>query len=223
MMKLVMMKLAMTKMGTSGESGMMPRAMGKMAILALPLALPLALSGCISLGSEPPESLLTLTAESTAPAGSATSATRASAIAINEPGVTAELDVLRVPVQVDDTEIAYLQDAVWVEKPARLFRRVLAETVRAQSGAFVIDGDDPALFADQRLRGTLRNFGYDARRSAVVVRFDAIREGENRSVEMRRFEAVEPGIAPEVGAVGPALNRAANDVARQVAEWMGGA
>lgn len=200
---------------------MMSRGTGKWYALALALALPLA--GCVSLGGDVPDSLLTLTAESSAPAGSASTATRASAIAINEPEVTAELDVLRVPVQVDATEIAYLQDAVWVEKPARLFRRVLAETIRAQSGAFVIDGDDPALFADQRLRGTLRSFGYDAQTSSVVVRFDAIREGADRSVEMRRFEAVEPGLSPKVGSVGPALNRAANDVARQVAEWMAGA
>ncbi len=199
---------------------MRPKGFGKWGALALTLSL--TLSGCISLGGEPPESLLTLTAEAAAPAGSATSATRSSAIAINEPEVVAELDVLRVPVQVDATEVAYLQDAVWVEKPARLFRRVLAETLRAQSGSFVIDGDDPALVADQRLRGTLRSFGYDARTSSVVVRFDAIREGADRSVEMRRFEAVAPGISPKVEAVGPALNRAANDVARQIAEWMAG-
>ena len=119
---------------------MRPKGFGKWGALALTLSL--TLSGCISLGGEPPESLLTLTAEAAAPAGSATSATRSSAIAINEPEVVAELDVLRVPVQVDATEVAYLQDAVWVEKPARLFRRVLAETLRAQSGSFVIDGDD---------------------------------------------------------------------------------
>lgn len=203
----------------SGVNGMMPRGAGKWGALAIALAL----SGCVSLGGEVPDSLLTLTSENAAPAGSGASATRASAIAINVPEAAAELDVLRVPVQVDATEIAYLKDAVWVEKPARLFRRVLAETVRAQSGAFVIDGDDPGLAADQRLRGTLRNFGYDARSSSVVVRFDAIREGGDHSVETRRFEAVESGVAPKVESVGPALNRVANDVARQVAEWMSGA
>jgi len=210
----------MSELAMSGESGMMPRGFVKCGALALAPVLALALAGCVSLGGETPESLLTLTAENAAGAGSATSATRASAIAISEPEVVAELDVLRVPVQVDATEVAYLKDAVWVEKPARLFRRVLAETLRVESGTFVIDGDDPTLAADQRLRGTLRNFGYDAATSSVVVRFDAIREGVDHSVEMRRFEAVEPGISPKVGSVGPALNRAANDVARQVSEWM---
>jgi cholesterol transport system auxiliary component len=40
-------------------------------------------------------------------------------------------------------------------------------------------------------------------------------------VETRRFEAIEPGVAPEAEAVAPALNRAANSVARQVADWVG--
>ena len=182
----------------------------------------LALSGCISLSAEPPESLLTLTATSIVPSGAVTSGTSATALRIMEPEVPQRLAVTRVPVQVDATEVAYLKDAVWVEKPSRLFRRLLAETIRARSGRMVIDSDDPALLATAQLRGTLRDFGYDVPSGSVVVRFDAIRDAANGGVETRRFESIIPGVAAEAGPVGTALNRAANDVAGQVAEWMAG-
>lgn len=182
----------------------------------------LALSGCISLSAEPPESLLTLTATASVPSGAVTSGTSATALRILEPEVPQRLAVTRVPVQVDATEVAYLKDAVWVEKPSRLFRRLLAETIRARSGRMVIDSDDPALLATAQLRGTLREFGYDVPSGSVVVRFDAIRDAANGGVETRRFESIIPGVAAEAGPVGTALNRAANDVAGQVAEWMAG-
>jgi len=180
-----------------------------------------ALAGCVSFGKEPPESLLTLTPMAEAPAGSSTTGNVAGAIAVLVPDAPARLDVVRVPVQVDDANIAYLKDAVWVDKPARLFRGLLAETIRTRSNRVVIDSDDPALAAQSQLRGVLRDFGYDARTSSVVVRFDAIRETEGEGIETRRFESVIPGVAADVASVGPALNQAANDVAGQVAEWVG--
>ncbi len=181
----------------------------------------LVLAGCLSLGgAEPPPSLLTLTPQATAPAGSGSTGTGAEALTVVEPDAPARLAVTRVPVQVDDANVAYLQDAVWVERPARLFRRLLSETIAAKTGRIVIDGIDPTIKTTQRLRGRLLDFGYDARTSAVVVRFDAIRDGADGSVTTRRFESVVPGVAAEAGPVGEALNRAANDVAGQVADWM---
>ncbi|WP_271439213.1 ABC-type transport auxiliary lipoprotein family protein [Pontixanthobacter luteolus] len=182
----------------------------------------IALSGCISLSSEPPESLLTLTATASAPAGTGTAGSRATAIKVLEPETSARLSVARVPVQVDATEIAYLKDAVWVEKPSRLFRTLLAETLRTRTGGLVIDGDDPGVGAASTIRGTLREFGYDARTSSVVVRFDAIRSEPDGALQTRRFESVQPGILAEAGPVGDGLNRAANDVAGQVADWVAG-
>lgn len=194
----------------------------RLAALAPVLAAALTLAGCVSFGGEVPDNLLTLTPDLSAPAGSGHSGTRENAIAIHEPEVPAEVDVLRVPVRVDAVNIAYLKDATWVEKPARLFRRLLAETVRVRTDRLVIDGDDPSLFAETHLRGTLREFGYDAARRAVVVRFDAVRQAGDGRVETQRFEAIEPDVAPEAGAVGFALNRAANAVAKQVADWTAG-
>lgn len=195
--------------------------MPKLARTILAGTLAASLAGCISLGAEPPESLLTLTPTTSALAGTGTQANSATAIAVIEPGAPQKLNVTRVPVQVTDTEIAYLQDAVWVEKPARLFQRLLAETIRTRSGRVVVDGEDPAVPTTTQLHGTLREFGFDAMTGEVVVRFDAVRGGEGDTIETRRFEASEPAVA-NPDSVGTALNRAANDVAGQVADWVAG-
>jgi len=191
------------------------------ALMALGLAMGLA--GCISLGGPPPESLLTLSPTTRAPVGSGVAAGPDRAVitvlALDTP---AKLDVLRVPVQVSATELAYLQEAFWVEKPARLFRSLLGETLRAKSGgsALVLDSDETVAPATTSLRGTLIDMGYDASASAVVVRVDAIRtDSEGRAIT-RRFEARESGIPAEARAVGAAINRAANTVAGEVADWV---
>lgn len=183
----------------------------------------LALAGCVSLGGDPPESLLTLTPTASPAVGTvarAGSEDTAGAIAVLPLETPAKLDVSRVPVSVSDTELAYLQEAFWVEKPARLFRRLLGETIRAKSPVLVLDNDDTPLLAAQSLRGSLMEMGYDAQTSSVVVVFDAVWMGEDGVVVSRRFEARESGVLPEVGSVGPALNRAANQVAGEVADWM---
>ncbi len=190
--------------------------------LAVPtmLGLALALSGCVSFGTEPPPSLLTLTANNALPAGAESSTTRETAFAVYEPGVPQSINVPRVPVQVDPTTIAYLKDAVWVEKPARLFKQLLMETVSAQSGRLVVEGEDPTILADDRLRGTINKFGYDAQSMSVVVQYDAVRQMKDGPIQTRRFESVIPVAAAEAGFVGDALNRAANDVAGEVADWI---
>ena len=185
------------------------------------LALPLALSGCISLGGKPPESLLTLNPETRAPAGAGAAADAAQpVIAVMAIDTPAKLDVLRVPVMVSDTELAYLQEAFWVEKPARLFRRLVGETVRARGTALVVDGDDTVTLATVTLRGTLIDMGYEAQGGAAVVRFDAVRTDAQGKITTRRFEARETGVPADGRAVGAALNRAANRVAAEVADWV---
>ncbi|MCT2559012.1 ABC-type transport auxiliary lipoprotein family protein [Tsuneonella sp. YG55] len=189
--------------------------------VALASALVLLLAGCISLGGKAPENLLGLTPTASVAAGTTISGDIAQAIQVNEPEAPARLAVTRVPVQIDDTRIAYLKDAVWADRPTRLFRKLLGETIRAKTGRLVIDYDDPALTPKNQLRGTLIDFGYDARTSSVVVTFDAVRDVNGTQVMTRRFSATVPGVAPEAAPVGTALNQAANEVAGQVADWIG--
>lgn len=183
----------------------------------------LLLAGCVSLGGgKVPPSLFTLTSAQSAPAGATASGTRTDAVMVMEPETDRRLAVLRVPVQIDDARVAYLQDAQWVERPARLFRGLIAETLRAKSGRLVLEDDQATTTPGVRLSGRLLDMGYDARRMAAVVRFDAIRTGATGEVTTKRFEAEVAGVAATPEQVGPALNKAANDVAAQVAEWMAG-
>lgn len=189
------------------------------AVLA-PLVL---LSGCLGLsGGKPPPTLLRLNPAATAPVGVAVSGTPATSLSVAEPEVDKQLAAMRVPVRVSDTDIAYLKDAQWVERPARQFRALLAETIRARSKGLVFEDDQPVPASGRRLGGKLLDMGYDARSSSVVVRYDALLSGPRDAVTVRRFEARVSRVQAKPEAVGRALNEAANAVAAEVAAWVAG-
>lgn len=180
------------------------------------------LGGCVSLGGgKTPRELIGLAAEANAPAGNLGRSSLANALVVIDPETDRRLDVNRVPVRVDATTIAYLKDAQWIERPARLFRRLLAETIRARGNRLVLEGNDDRTGAKSQLSGRLLDMGYDAQTRTVIVRFDALRENPDGSIDARRFENVVPGIAPKADSVAPALSQAANAVASQVADWIG--
>jgi cholesterol transport system auxiliary component len=187
---------------------------GVAALVALGL-----LSGCISIGPEAPDSLLTLTARAE-PAPGDTGRGAQTALILDEFAAEARIAAPRVPVRMENARIAYLTDATWVERPPRLFQRMLAETIRARSGRLVIDEDTFALEGPERLTGTLREFGYDARTGSVVVVVDAMLMSEAGGVEGRRFRAERPGVPAEGVPVGAALDDAANEVATAIADWL---
>ena len=113
-------------------------------------------------------------------------------------------------------------NAQWVDTPDRLFQDLVAETVRRTTNRVVLDPRQSALDPGLVVSGELQRFGYDAQTGQAVVVYDGSlsTEGGTR-VETRRFTATAP--ADGTGAtVGPALNRAANQVAGEVARWIGG-
>jgi len=195
----------------------MPRLNQALAIA--PLAALLLLGGCISFGPKTPPTLFDLTAESPAPAGAGQSGPLASALVVETPEAPLELDVTRVAVQIDPSNVAYVKKAGWVERPARLFARLLAETIRARGGRVVLESE-PGSGNSEVLSGRLLAMGYDAASRSAMVRFDAIRTA-GAQISTRRFESAVPVADSDPDLLGPALNRAANDVARQVAEWVG--
>lgn len=189
----------------------------------LALSASLVLSGCLSFGGKAPDQLFRLTPERRAPAGAMASGSMADAVVVLDPESDRSLDVLRVPVRVNESSLAYLKGAGWVEKPSRLFRSLLAETIRAETGKLVLEGGDYEVTGKTVLKGRLLEMGYEAQDKAVVVRFDAVRsERGSAEIEARRFEAVIDGVPPKAQYVGPALNEAANDVAMQVSQWVKG-
>ena len=200
-------------------------AMGGFARLGAAAALALALGGCLGGlgGGKLPPTLFSLTAARSAAAGVEARGTSGNVLMVMEPETDRRLAVQRVPVQVSASEVAYLKEALWVERPARLFRSLLAETLRAESKGLVLEDDQSASPAAVRLGGRLVEMGYDARSQSAGGRYDALRTGPNGAVATRRFESVVPGVSATPASVAPALNRAANEVAAQVAAWMAGA
>ncbi|MEW9854177.1 ABC-type transport auxiliary lipoprotein family protein [Novosphingobium sp. M1R2S20] len=180
----------------------------------------LSLSGCVNLGGKAPDQLISLSADTREQVGPVTSGSMADAIIVLDPEADRSLDMLRVPVRVDPATIAYLKDIGWVERPARQFRRLLAETLRARTNRIVVEEGDFDVLGRTTLSSRLLDMGYDARSQSVVVRIDMRREERAGAITSRRFEAVVPGVAPKPAPVAAAIGRAANDVADQVASWV---
>ena len=189
----------------------------------LPLLLAVPLAGCLGLGGKPPKALLTLTPAATLPVGATQNSATAKTVTIIVPVVPQSLAVARVPVQIGD-QITYVTDAQWVEAPQRLFARLMSDTIAAKTGRVVLSTAQSYSDPGARLSGELRNFGVDGATGQAVVTFDAalIRGADASKVEKKRFEARVPITPIDYTTVGPALNQAANQVAGEVADWVGG-
>lgn len=199
----------------------MMRKGGRLRALA-PAVMLLALGGCVNLGGgKAPPTLISLSATATAPTGATASGKLDQALLVMEPETDRRLAVQRIVVQVDPANVAYLKDAMWVERPSRMFRALLAETIRAKGGRLVFEDTQPFASVGVRLSGALREMGYDAQDQSVIVRYDAVKEEAGGKLTTRRFESVVPGVSAKPAMVATALNKAANDVASQVADWVG--
>lgn len=191
------------------------------------IALLAALGGCslgglLGGGGKPPTSLVTLTPEAQEPSQIVRSAAAGQAVTITTPTVPRELAVVRVPVQLSPTSVQYVTNLQLVDTPDRLFQRLLEETVRRTTGRVVLDPTQTTLDPGVTVTGALQRFGYDVASGQVIVTYDASLSGAGgKGVETRRFTASAPADGT-AATVGPALNRAANQVALDAAKWVGG-
>jgi cholesterol transport system auxiliary component len=185
--------------------------------LAAALALPLSLSACF--GGKTPATLLTLT-PATPSATFDRTAEASQAVTIELPVAGRDIRQVRVPVLEGTGQVTYVKDLQYLETPDRLFQQLLSETVKRVTGRVVIDPRQAGIDPGTRVSGVLQRFGYDTATGQVIVTYDATAT-RGTTVQTRRFTASAPadGTAPTVG---PAINAAANDVATQVARWIGG-
>lgn len=186
------------------------------------LAATSALGGCVSFGgAEPPPYLLSLTPDQKLSAGAMQSGPQTGSLVVALPAAPQKLNTIRVPVQTSGMGIAYLKDAVWVDKPARLFQDLLSETISARNGRLVLTAAQAGGRAETYITGELVNFDLDGPSLTVTVTYDAVKMIKDRPVSKKRFEASESVFAAEPGPVGEGLSSAANKVAADVAEWVG--
>ncbi|MDQ3245713.1 MAG: ABC-type transport auxiliary lipoprotein family protein [Pseudomonadota bacterium] len=199
--------------------------MKRLLRLAVPAALALSLGACsisgLLGGGKVPPTLLTLTPETAAPGEFSRAANAGEAVTIQTPVIAKELRTIRVPVQVTPTDVAYIEDVQWVDTPDRLFQDLLAETLRRRTNRVVLAPDQATLDPGLIVTGQLLRFGFDEAEQAVIVRYDgALSTTGGTRVETRRFEARVSARGDST--IGPYLNRAANQVALEVATWIGG-
>ena len=181
-----------------------------------------ALGACVSFGgAEPPPSLLSLTPDQKLSAGAVRSGPQTGSLVVALPAAPQKLNTIRVPVQTTGTGIAYLKDAVWVDKPARLFHDLLTETIAAKNNRLVLTATEAGGNAQTYVTGELVNFGLDGPSLTVTVTYDAVKMTKDKPVEKKRFEASQSVFAAEPIPVGEGLNEAANKVAAEVADWVG--
>ena len=194
----------------------------KSLLLNLPtlVAASIVLSACVSFGAKAPPSLLVLTATASVQGGAVKSGAPADALIVLLPEVPRKIDTNRVPVSIDDSNVAYLKDAVWADKPARMMQLLLMETISAKTGRLVLNEVDAGGKAQQFLSGTLMEFGIDSQAMEAVVVYDAVKLVRGQAIEKKRFEAREAVSAVEPGTAGAALNRAANSLASEMALWV---
>lgn len=186
------------------------------------LALAPMLSGCLSLAPKPPLQLLTLQAAEAPPPGQTVSSATAHTLSLEVPVTPAAVAAPRVMVMTGADSVAYVKGAVWSEAPARLFARLLSDTVAARTGRIILSSSQALGDPGAHLSGELRSFGIDERKGeAVVVYIASLRRGADRIYETRRFEGRAAIGKINENSVGPALNRAANQVAADVADWVG--
>lgn len=191
----------------------------KKSLILFPVAALLA--GCISFGPKAPKALLTLTTTSVIPANAVRTATPTNTILVLTPTATAAITTTRIPVYDGASNLSYVADAAWNEAPARAMQRLISETVTARTAKIVLDPRQFSTSAAMKLSGQLQRFGVDPSGMQVVVVFDAQLSRTGDTVETRRFEAHAPLSAIEGPAAGAALNAAANDLATQIAAWVG--
>ena len=201
----------------------MNRPMRVLAAVALALAAGgCSLGGLLGGGAKPPPTLLTLTPAAADPGQIVRAANAGDAVTIAVPVVPKEIRTVRVPVQLSPTDVQYVTNLQWVDTPDRLFADLLAETVRRTTNRVVLDSKLSALDPGLMVTGELQRFGYDAQTGQVIVQFDgALSTAGGSRVETRRFTATVPADGT-AGTVGPALNQASNQVAAEVARWIGG-
>ena len=200
--------------------------MNKTALALLgPLAIAtatLSLSGCISFSPKPPPRLMTLTATTPLAAGPAIATADKQAVQIARLSAVPALATQRVLVTDGPTAIAYLKGGLWSAAPADLFRGLLAETITVRTGRVVTEPRLLQIQPDTRLAGQISAFGLDAPGNTVGVTFDATlsHEGSDQ-IQSRRFSARIPVSSQQPEAVAAGLNQAANQVAGEVADWIG--
>ena len=181
-----------------------------------------AATGCVKLGAEPPERLLGIATEARVASGADQSAAAKTAFFVEMPNVPKAIATQRIAVRADANGYAYVPKALWVDTPAHQFQSLLGETIAAKTGRLVLDPGQYVAQASQVLHGELIEFGVDAPGNRAVVTYEAsLISTDGQTVRRQRFSASRPVAKIDANNVAAPISAAANQVASEVADWIG--
>ncbi|APG62316.1 hypothetical protein LPB140_05290 [Sphingorhabdus lutea] len=178
------------------------------------------LSACISLGTDPLPSMLTLKSNQMLDAGQVKSLNNENGLVIALPLLPRKLDTTRIPVQIDDQNIAYLTQTAWVDKPNNLFQSLLMEQISAGSNFVVMDEEQGFGKNIQRISIKFHEFGIDSRTNQAMIIADVTRHHPVNMPITKRFAANVPVAEIAPSQAGYSLNKAANMVAADILTWI---
>jgi len=192
----------------------------------IPLALIAALGGCslsslMGGGGTAPATLFTLTPSAPDPAQISRTAASGQAVTISTPVIAKAIRTTRIAVELGP-QVQYVKGVQLVDTPDKLFQSLIEETLRRTTNRVVLDSRQSTLDPGILVTGELQRFGYDSMTGQAVVQYDAAMSTQGGAqVDTRRFTATVPADGT-AATVPSALNDAANQVATQVAQWIGG-
>ena len=181
-----------------------------------------ATAGCVRIGAKAPDRLLSISADARIAPGTGQSASAQSALFVELPDSAKTIANQRVAVRASPNAYAYVPKALWTDTPARQFRAVLSETIAARTGRLVLDPGQYLAQSNQILHGDLIDFGVDAQSNMAIVTYDAsLLAPDGQTVRRQRFSASRPVSDIDADTVAGPISEAANEVATQVADWLG--
>ena len=197
-------------------------AFGRCARFAALGLLFLGTTACVRIGAKPPERLLGISSDARVAPGTSQSASAQSALFVELPDVPKTIATQRVAVRARAKAYAYVPEALWADTPARQFQTLLRETITARTGRLVLDPGQYLAQSNQILHGDLMEFGIDAASNRAIVTFDAsLLAPDGQTVRRQRFSASRPVSAIDAEHVAGPISAAANEVAAQIADWLG--
>jgi cholesterol transport system auxiliary component len=147
------------------------------------------------------------------------------AIRIEDFETSADIASTRIAVRVGAQEVRYVSGGIWTDKPARLMRALLADTVRQHSSGLVLSAAQADITPAYRLTGRLIAFQAEAANGVATHMIISTEQlliiaKTGTVLASRRFEAREASRSDRPADLADAANTAANIIAAQTTDWL---
>lgn len=146
-------------------------------------------------------------------------------VRVEELDAAAELANSRMAVRVGTQEVRYVTGGIWTDRPARLLRALLADTLQQRSTGLVLSAAQADITPAYRLTGRLIAFQAEAPGGvATHIKISTeqllIIAKTGTVLASRRFDAREASHSDRPADLADAANTAANSIAAQTADWV---